>query len=696
MLRCSRLLLPRLTTTTTTASIRLKSETFSFAYIHADASTKLSSRPAERQAQRLLVVQPRRGQGAELRGELEEALRLAESLSATSNPAPSSSSMQSSAVLECPHVLVQNPAGGHTRTRRVRSNTFFGSGTVDEVKRRIDSLPGDKAVKGVFVNAPLTAVQQRNLESRDNLTDQLALDMPIRWFSCLWLEVPGSTQAAWGMPVVDRVGLIIEIFASRAQTREAKLQVELAALEYKASRLVRSKGPGRKFFDGVEDGAASEVVSARQRGAGGLGFMGGAGETEIELQRRRLGERKRRLLELLGEVRRTRQLQRTARQRQGDVAQVAVVGYTNAGKSSLVTALSKRQVGIEDRLFSTLDPSLRGVRLPSGRRAVLSDTVGFISDLPVQLVDAFRATLEEVTGADLLLHVIDASARARVQQRDAVLSVLRGLGVEEDRLKTGVIEVWNKVDLIHEQEEPEDNINALGASVVADDSEDGKEDRHSEQEDDAGRDSESSVASEQAEESADERSAEWGTNGGSRLPPELGPLLDDVVSGGAKRVDVDVTDPEEAFDYYDRERNMVWESGGGEAVIEHEEGTLPPEFDPEIEYDPPEGLPDTPPSPPTPSTNTDTNLNNNPDQDPDPNTSTRHTNASAVLSSHLLTRIVPYNSSSIPRVYVSAKERIGLKALLVTIDDRLGVGNRRQGGKHLVEEAATLPADQAF
>eukprot|EP00249_Psilotum_nudum_P012891 c24029_g1_i2 orf=438-1673(-) len=274
----------------------------------------------------------------------------------------------------------------------------------------------------VFVNASLTAVQQRNLER------------------------------SWGKPVLDRVGLIIEIFSAHAESKEARLQVELAALNYKRSRLVRiSSKEGRRTF-GMDSEA--EVVSARGRGTGGQGFISGAGETEIQLQRRRISERKERLRSMLAEVRRTRALHRTARDKHGahvhgnHVPVVAVVGYTNAGKSSLVAALSRSNLYIEDKLFATLDPRSRSVVLPSGQKVILSDTVGFISDLPIQLVEAFHSTLEEVVEADFLLHVIDSSAPNADEQRATVLKVLEDIGVSKEKFKSHTIEVWNKVDLL--------------------------------------------------------------------------------------------------------------------------------------------------------------------------------------------------------------------------------------------------------
>ncbi|KAL0377940.1 UNVERIFIED_CONTAM: GTP-binding protein, chloroplastic [Sesamum radiatum] len=261
---------------------------------------------------------------------------------------------------------------------------------------------------------------------------------------------------AWGRPVLDRVGLIIEIFNAHAQTKEAKLQVELAALMYKRSRLVRVRGPdGRYTFGGIGE---AEVVSARGRGSGGRGFISGAGETELQLQRRRILDRRRKLLSDIEEVRRTRAMQRAARKRQGgtlgqEIATVAVVGYTNAGKSTLVSALSNNHLYCDDRLFATVDPKLSSVILPSGRKVLLSDTVGFISDLPVQLVEAFHATLEEVVEADLLVHVLDSSAPNIDEHRETVMQVLGRIGVSEEKLQN-MIEVWNKVDLLQKEFDP--------------------------------------------------------------------------------------------------------------------------------------------------------------------------------------------------------------------------------------------------
>ncbi|KHN38377.1 GTP-binding protein, chloroplastic [Glycine soja] len=268
------------------------------------------------------------------------------------------------------------------------------------------------------------------------------------------LEFSNGTlrQMAWGKPVLDRVGLIIEIFNAHAFTKEAKLQAELAALSYKKTRLVRIRGPdGRNTFGASGE---AEVVSARGRGSGGQGFMSGAGETELQLQRRRILERRNYLLSQIEEVRRTRALQRAGRKRRGGssgegLATVAVVGYTNAGKSTLVSRLSDSDLYSDCRLFATVDPRVRSAVLPSGKKVLFSDTVGFISDLPVQLVEAFQATLEEVVEADLLVHVVDSSAPNLDEHRSTVFQVLQQIGVSEEKLQN-MIEVWNKIDMEEE------------------------------------------------------------------------------------------------------------------------------------------------------------------------------------------------------------------------------------------------------
>ncbi len=231
--------------------------------------------------------------------------------------------------------------------------TLIGAGKVDEIKALCAGLEPEV----VIVNASLTPVQQRNLEK------------------------------AWSTKVLDRTALILEIFGERAHTREGRLQVELAHLTYQRSRLVRS-------WTHLE----------RQRG--GFGFLGGPGETQIETDRRLIGERIAKIKGELEEVKRTRSLHRRARKRV-PYPIVALVGYTNAGKSTLFNRLTSAEVLAKDMLFATLDPTMRGLKLPSGRRVILSDTVGFIADLPTQLVAAFRATLEEVLEADLILHVRD-------------------------------------------------------------------------------------------------------------------------------------------------------------------------------------------------------------------------------------------------------------------------------------------------
>ncbi|WOG92990.1 hypothetical protein DCAR_0312269 [Daucus carota subsp. sativus] len=362
---------------------------------------------------RLFVVQPKIRPDSVLKLKLEEALNLANSLEEQRDGFYATEFSDK----DLPsHLVVQNPAA-----RTTRADTYFGLGTVNNVKCHLNAADSGDGFDAVFVNAILSGVQQRNLEQ------------------------------AWGKPVLDRVSLIIEIFHAHAQTKEAKLQAELAALMYKRSRLVRVRGPGGRYTFGGE----VEVVSARGRGSGGRGFISGAGETELQLQRRRIIERRNQLLSEIKEVRRTRALQRASRKRQGrsdgqDMATIAVVGYTNAGKSTLVSALSDTYLYSDDRLFATVDPKLRSVVLPSGRKVLLSDTVGFISELPVQLVEAFHATLEEVVEADLLVHVLDSSAPNLDEHRQTVMQVLEQLGVSKEKLQN-MIEVWNKIDIGEKQ-----------------------------------------------------------------------------------------------------------------------------------------------------------------------------------------------------------------------------------------------------
>lgn len=283
---------------------------------------------------------------------------------------------------------------------RVRPATLIGEGAVD----RLAELVSERAIEVVVVDSHLSPVQQRNLE---------------RSLKC---------------KVIDRTGLILEIFGERARTREGRLQVDLAALSYQRSRLVRS-------WTHLE----------RQRG--GFGFMGGPGETQIEADRRMIGERITRLKRELDEVRRTRELHRKARRRV-PYPIVALVGYTNAGKSTLFNTLTRAEVVARDQLFATLDPTMRALVLPSGRKVILSDTVGFVSELPTELVAAFRATLEEVLEADLIVHVRDVAHPDTVAQKADVESVLRdlGLGGVVDR---GLIEVLNKIDLLDQGDREE-------------------------------------------------------------------------------------------------------------------------------------------------------------------------------------------------------------------------------------------------
>jgi GTP-binding protein HflX len=276
----------------------------------------------------------------------------------------------------------------------IRPATYIGAGKVAEIAGLIKSVEAGLAV----MDCALSPVQQRNLEK------------------------------AWNAKVLDRTGLILEIFGRRARTREGTLQVELAHLTYQKSRLVRS-------WTHLE----------RQRG--GFGFLGGPGETQLEADRRLIEERIARIESELDKVKRTRRLHRLSRQRV-PYPIVALVGYTNAGKSTLFNRMSRAKVLASDMLFATLDPTLRAVDLPHGARVILSDTVGFISDLPTMLVAAFRATLEEVVEADVILHVRDIShTDADAQSRD-VQNILHQLGIEvvEDAGAAKLIEVWNKID----------------------------------------------------------------------------------------------------------------------------------------------------------------------------------------------------------------------------------------------------------
>ena len=278
-----------------------------------------------------------------------------------------------------------------------RPATLLGEGQVATLGHAL----AEQKVTVTIVDAALSPVQQRNLER------------------------------AWSCKVIDRTGLILDIFGERAATNEGALQVELAHLDYQRSRLVRS-------WTHLE----------RQRG--GFGFLGGPGETQIEADRRLIGERIVRLKKELEQVRRTRGLHRSARRRV-PFPMVALVGYTNAGKSTLFNALTGAEVAARDQLFATLDPTMRGLRLPSGRRIILSDTVGFISELPHELVEAFRATLEEVAEADVILHVRDAAHPETAAQRTDVLKVLEDMvadGTLDAAWSERTIEVLNKADLL--------------------------------------------------------------------------------------------------------------------------------------------------------------------------------------------------------------------------------------------------------
>ena len=296
--------------------------------------------------------------------------------------------------------------------RDVRPNLLFGAGQVDNIRIACEQNEAELVV----VDGALTPIQQRNLE------DKLA------------------------RKVIDRTGLILEIFGERAATAEGRLQVELAHLDYQQSRLVRS-------WTHLE----------RQRG--GFGFLGGPGETQIEADRRMIRDRMAKIRRELDQVTKTRGLHRARRQR-APWPVIALVGYTNAGKSTLFNRLTGAGVMAEDLLFATLDPTMRAIALPGVEKAILSDTVGFISDLPTQLVAAFRATLEEVTAADVICHVRDISNPSSAAQKAQVLHVLRDLGVidGEGEASIPILEIWNKWDQL-DHEDADD----LAAQVEAND-----------------------------------------------------------------------------------------------------------------------------------------------------------------------------------------------------------------------------------
>ena len=288
---------------------------------------------------------------------------------------------------------------------QIRPATYLGKGKVEEISGLVAGHEADL----VIVDCALSPIQQRNLEKE------------------------------WRTKVLDRTGLILEIFGRRAKTKEGTLQVELAHLNYQRSRLVRS-------WTHLE----------RQRG--GFGFMGGPGETQIEADRRLIGDRITRLEQELKKVQATRRLHRAGRQRV-PYRVVALVGYTNAGKSTLFNRLTRAEVQAADMLFATLDPTLRALSLPHGGKAMLSDTVGFISSLPTQLVAAFRATLEEVLEADVILHVRDISHEDSEAQEQDVEAVLHQLGIETDGQH--ILEVWNKIDRLSDEER--ENIRNIAA-----------------------------------------------------------------------------------------------------------------------------------------------------------------------------------------------------------------------------------------
>ena len=275
------------------------------------------------------------------------------------------------------------------RLQKIQPGMLFGSGKIEELKTKLKA----EKIELVLIDGPVTPVQQRNLEKE------------------------------WKVKLLDRTGLILEIFSDRARTREGVLQVEMAALSYQRTRLVRA-------WTHLE----------RQRG--GLGFVGGPGETQIEADRRAIDEQLVRLRRQLAKVVKTRELHRGARAKV-PYPIVALVGYTNAGKSTFFNRVTGAEVLAKDMLFATLDPTMRRLELTDGPEVILSDTVGFISDLPTELVAAFRATLEEVLAADIILHVRDISHSESENQAGDVHDILTSLGVSED---TPQLEVWNKID----------------------------------------------------------------------------------------------------------------------------------------------------------------------------------------------------------------------------------------------------------
>lgn len=301
---------------------------------------------------------------------------------------------------------------------KTRPATLFGTGVVERLGNQIKAEEADI----VMINGQLSPIQQRNLERE------------------------------WKCKVIDRTGLILEIFADRARTREGRLQVQLALLSYQKSRLVRT-------WTHLE----------RQRG--GRGFLAGPGERQIEIDRRLIGDKLAKLRRELEEVKRTRELHREARRRV-PYPIVALVGYTNAGKSTLFNQLTVSDVFAEDMLFATLDPTMRGLELPSGRKVILSDTVGFVSDLPHDLVAAFRATLEEVLEADLIVHVRDASSHEAEAQKLDVLEVLKALGLQKAIDGEELVEALNKCDqlegedLTAVQEYSARNANTIAISAI--------------------------------------------------------------------------------------------------------------------------------------------------------------------------------------------------------------------------------------
>ena len=368
--------------------------------------------------------------------------------------------------------------------RRVSSGSFFTRGKLNEVGQYLKTVDVDV----VYINAMLTPIQQKKLEKRFNDFLQDREERLRRYYirsankddneptdidsSSGYVTGENENEGTKSVRVIDRFGIILMIFANRARSNISRLQIELAWLDYAKLNLTRGSGPtfgkiGKLFKDGmtINESVEVEIKSAKGRGTSGKGGIHGGGETQIELERRKIEDRKAAIIQEIKREIKTRQDNRLSRQkRTRNIPLIALVGYTNVGKTTLMNKMTAERLGVEDRLFHTLTTTVRKCSLIGNQKADLIDTIGFISHLPHNLVDSFKSTLEEILYADILLHVRDISHPHTEYQRKTVLKVLKEIGIAETLLNNGYVEVWNKIDLCSDQKLEEEILPSLDSS----------------------------------------------------------------------------------------------------------------------------------------------------------------------------------------------------------------------------------------